>query len=265
MKHFLFVLVGLLALLTSSCGGFSSTETPINGELTVFTAKSNLSKDTLLGVKNTRGEVVVTPASYKVIEADKNLIFCIKHNETIAVYRYDGTECGIYESFVQYNKNGNIFYVASSGDTTTYYFSDANKIDCLQSYMAKENLFIKKDSIWEIYDYTGKKLCNMPQGSIAIESIQTGEVIIAVAGKERRPTCTLYSTEGKKIQSLPAVRWKALLKLLKEPAEIGTLRVYSIVPPSYIKLTKTPAKLTYKDLHQLNQDIYTRYKLMYYA
>ncbi len=264
MKQFSIILAVMLAMLVSACGGFKSAETPINGTLTAFTAEGKASGDTLIGVKNIQGDIVIEPGDYTSIDADENLIFCNRPNGTVTVCRYDGTDYGTYDTFTRSASENNVFYIAVSGEITTYCFVDAAQIACRRSYLGKNNFFAETDSVWNVYDYTGNKVWSLPQSAMVIESVQTGELIIAVPEKGKHPKCALYTTEGKKIQTLSASRWRNFKKQFSQPSEVGTLRIYRVIPPKYVRLSIAPPVLSADEINQVKCNLYTKKYMEHY-
>lgn len=262
MKQSSILLAGVLILLASGCGGFNSDETPLNGNLVAFTARAKTSGDTLTGVKTIKGAVIVKPESYVSVAADENLIFCKKPNGRVNVCRHDGTVCGSYDTFTRKAVDDNVFYLGLCGDVTSYYFPMADPVETRQSYMARQHVFIEKDNAWQVYDYAGKKLWEMPEGALVVESIQTDALIIAVPEKGRHPRCHLYTPEGEKFQTLSRTRWESLQKQLSLPMEIGTLRFHRVILPKFVELTANPFN---GDINLMRYNVITTKLLQYYA
>lgn len=243
MKHFAFFLIGLLAVLATGCG-FKSTETPLNKNLTCYTALGKADDDTLRGVKNNQGEILVEPADYTSITVDEHFIFCARANGQVNIFGLDGTPCGVFDVFERLKNEDNDYYHGQFGETTTYYFPGKAFISCKESHITKEALFIATDSIWTTYSFTGEKLWELPPNAMLLKGPL--DLTIAVPGKGKKPTCKFYNVKGEVVNLFSASMWKKFQKQLTDQQNIGTLQIYQVKTLELVQnipnFSRTPTK-----------------------
>lgn len=232
MKKSSILLVGVLAMLATSCG-FKSEEKPLNGSLVTYTAEGTKDGEVLLGVKEKSGKELIPAAGYTAITADDNIITCARPDQTVDIFTINGEPVGVktYKSFELCTNADNAYYIGMSAEAgiTVYLFPGKETVSCSMSYLDAQNLYIERENAWDVYSYSGNIVWNFPATASVIKSKRTEEKVIAVpTTKGKVTTAVLYTPTGKELKKLNAYKWQRLQKKLKEPTQIGTMNLYEL-------------------------------------
>ncbi|MCM1323852.1 MAG: hypothetical protein NC218_06795 [Acetobacter sp.] len=233
MKKCSILLVGALAMLVASCG-FKSEEKPLTGNLVTYTAEGTKKGEVLLGVKDKTGKKdkeIIPAAAYTSITADNNCITCARPDAATDVYTLTGEPVGpkTYATFEQQTNADNIYYVGKAEETTYYFFPGQPLVSSTLSYMTAKNLFVEKENLWQIYTFDGKMSWVFPTDALILKSKRTEEAIVVIPKvKGKVTTGTVYTSTGKELKKLNAVKYRKLVKKLKEPTKIGSMNLYEV-------------------------------------
>lgn len=236
MKQISVLLVGVLAMLATSCG-FKSEEKPLTDNLITYTAEGNKEGEIFLGVKakDQKDKPVIVAANYTEITADENVIICAKPDGTLDVYTLNGNPVGnkLYNSFIREQSKGKVYYTGFDAKKSKFvYFPDKNFIRRGAYFVCPEHIFIEGKDEWDVYTFDGSKVWSFKNDALVIKDLREGEVVVAIlnktANKKKVTGATIYSTSCEELKKLNAVKWKLYKKKLSTVSMISTLQVYLV-------------------------------------
>ena len=212
----------LLLFFATSCGKQSKTE-PLSGNpaLSTFTTTEKTGQS-LTGVVHQTGDIIIQPAAYKSVTADSYTITCTRMDGLQEVFKANGEPIGIFEMFTRWTANGD-YYLGVRYLENTYYFPKKNLVlSSRQTHKEQNILLISCEEGWNIYDYEGNFLWNAPakMGIIKNAKIPTKQVI-AIESNDKKPSCTLYNTDGSAYKAIPPAKWAQLKKGLKNIKQLS--------------------------------------------
>lgn len=211
-KFFSFAVIALTAAVFTSCG-YKSVETPLNDELTSFTAKTD-DGTIVYGVKNKAGQEVV-PVRFESVSLYADGILA-KDNDGLWLYTtdghlvYDGPSEDIFED------NGNLIFQTYS---EKYRLVPAGSADVKGPYSRIDRhgsryLFAQDDNGMgcTVYDESGKQL--LYGGRITYLFSKADDKYYFIVRNDEK-TATAYDETGtelfalnvKKLQKLPKPEW----------------------------------------------------------
>jgi len=232
MKNLSFWLMGLVVLIAVSCG-FKSEVQPLTEDLELFTEQNEDSKEVLMGVRDSETkDVVIFPGTYLSISADKYTIVCKDKDSTIVVYTTWGDKLGEFDTFNHWEVDGD-YYLGTSYGNWCFYFPKQTKIISTKAiYQGLEYLFVERNGTWEICDYYGEFISNIPYGCILIKELKPDKsaeeyYYIEEIGEGAKTVYTLYDIQNVKIKSYTAKQWKLVSKKLNPVQDVDGLTIVS--------------------------------------
>lgn len=175
MKQKLFYfLMGLITLVMTSCNNkFKSV--PLTATLATFTEEDALGNPNLIGVKDLlTEEVIIKPDTYANITADENLITCIKVEngyKQIQVYKHDGTELGLFDTFNHLTSPGD-YYLGTNYNVSCYYFPKTHAaVRGRAWYTGIRYLFLETDSGWKVFTFNGELGLLLPENAKVVHNL----------------------------------------------------------------------------------------------
>lgn len=243
MKKVLFLFIGVLAMLATSCG-YKSIENPLKGDLVTYTAEGTKDGEVLLGVKDKAGKedkVIVPAAAYSQITADDYYITCTRSDDAAYdVFTLSGAPVGpqTFNAFSRLTIDNTMLYCGTAGEKIYYFFEGKPAVECNLSYVTAKNLFVHNAAAWDVYTADGNIAWTFPSDAVIIKSTKSEEHVIVVAvTKKKVTTYKFYTVDGKELKVLNAYRWKQFQKQLKDPQKLGETELYELETVKIEKLT----------------------------
>ena len=230
MKKLSFILMMLVALISVSCG-FKSETSPLTGELETFTEQSEDGNNILVGVRNIQtGDILVSPDLYTSVTADEHLIICKDVDSLTFVYTTSGTKLGRYDMVTHWNNNGE-YYLCAGYKTSCYYFPKIKEfVHAKGVYNGLKYLFLEIDELWQIRNYDGEFIGNMPTVCTLIKDEAAKEetyYFVTTSDDERSPIYRLYTIDNKKVKTFNTRQWAKAEKKLKFKQALDGLNIVS--------------------------------------
>lgn len=239
----IFLFVGMVALLATSCNSFKSEEKPLTDDLVTYTAEGNEKGEVFLGVKEkgSEGTPLIAADNYTKIIADEYIITCFKADDNRDVYTLKGTPIGekTYKFLVKVDVDNNVYYKCiTPDDKCVVYFPYKETINCDDAYISGKKVYLAGNDGWDVYNNDGTKIWSFKNDAVVIKNLSTDELIIAVpsVGPKKIVTATLYSPDGKQLKKLNANRWKVFQKKLNQPDSCGLMKFYELKTVNLKKL-----------------------------
>ena len=198
------LLISVIAMLIVSCGYTHRKNcNQLYDNLYIIQVEGNIK-----GVINIEtGDTIVKPSAYASITADENIITCLKFNKQIVPYTHTGERLGCFDFFTHWKESGD-YYIGSGYRSTCIYFPQTNAIIRNTSvYCCPECMFIKMNENWDICDYSGSKLWEVPLDITLIKDCKHNVLIAKPAPNKE---VILYQCDGTEVVKLNVPQWKKL-------------------------------------------------------
>jgi hypothetical protein len=217
MKKVLFFATLIMSVFVVSCSKLPK-DIKLTDELVAF-AELNEANDTLWGVKNSKGEVLIAPNFYRNFTVDDNIITCEDAEGYTEAFKHSGEKIGQFELFTHWNQNGDYYQGVKYRDCT-YYFVKTNEIvNASDEFTGLTFLFLNVDGQCEIRNYDGVLLWKIPQDATIIKEEKAEEYFILLPEGNMY---ALYDTNGQVTKKINQRQYKKLLNKSSPQHAYGT-------------------------------------------